>query len=42
MVAWADLRDDETDGLAVGDWVAFDWAPAAASIWAGDPAGTEV
>ncbi len=42
VIAWADLRDDEAEGISVDDWVALDWAPGAARIWAGGLAGSEV
>jgi hypothetical protein len=34
-VVWADLRDDEAEGIEVGTAVTLSWAPAAATIWAG-------
>ena len=32
-VLWADLRDDEAEGLIVGTAVSLAWAPSAASVW---------
>ncbi len=39
--AWADLREDEAEGLAEGDWVGLSWSAAAASVWAGESRGSE-
>ncbi|HZT33410.1 MAG TPA: ABC transporter ATP-binding protein [Bryobacteraceae bacterium] len=33
-VVWADLRDDEAEGLKAGTPVVLSWAPSAASVWA--------
>ncbi len=41
VVAWADLREDEAEGLDRGDWVMLSWSAAAASVWAGESAGSE-
>ena len=35
IVAWADLRDEEAEGLEVGDRVGLSWAARVASVWAG-------
>jgi spermidine/putrescine transport system ATP-binding protein len=32
-VLWADLRDDEAEGLTVGTAVMLAWSPSAASVW---------
>ncbi|MCR4283207.1 MAG: TOBE domain-containing protein [Bauldia sp.] len=36
VLLWADLRDEEAAGLAVGTDVRLTWAPTAATAWAGD------
>ena len=41
IVAWADLREDEAEGLAPGDWITMSWSAGAASVWAGESAGAE-
>ena len=32
-VVWADLRDEEAEGLAIGTEVKLTWAPTAATVW---------
>jgi ABC-type Fe3+/spermidine/putrescine transport system ATPase subunit len=39
--AWADLREDEAEGLTEGDWVRLSWSVAAAGVWAGEARGAE-
>ncbi|MFN8518625.1 MAG: ABC transporter ATP-binding protein [Chloroflexota bacterium] len=39
VAAWTDLREDEAEGVAIGDWVSLRWAPGSASIWAGGATG---
>jgi spermidine/putrescine transport system ATP-binding protein len=34
-IVWADLRDDEAEGIEAGTRVTLTWAPSAATIWAG-------
>ncbi len=41
VVAWADLREDEAEGLAEGDRVALSWSVAAAGVWPGESMGAE-
>jgi ABC-type Fe3+/spermidine/putrescine transport system ATPase subunit len=41
IVAWADLREDEAEGLAEGAWVVLSWSSTAASVWAGESRGSE-
>ena len=38
---YLDLREDEAEGLAEGDWVGLSWSAAAASVWAGESRGSE-
>ena len=39
QVVWADLRDEEADGLAPGTPVSLSWTPGAAMIWEGGSDG---
>jgi len=41
IVVWADLREDEAEGLTEGDQVALSWSSTAASVWAGESRGSE-
>jgi spermidine/putrescine ABC transporter ATP-binding subunit len=34
-IVWADLRDEEADGLMPGAEVSLSWAPGAANVWEG-------
>lgn len=35
-VMWADLRDEEAEGLEIGTPVMLSWAASASTVWAGD------